>query len=197
MDEKGVIKFNCTWIKEKPLKFDLIKDLNFWRSKLYDLGLIGLNKEGIGFGNISRRYKPNQFIISGSATGKYKNLTNMHYTKVTAYDFVKNSLVAVGPIIASSESLTHAAIYKNDPDIKAVIHVHNRANWERLLYKLPTTDIHVEYGTPEMAGEIIRLFKETDLTEKKILVMAGHSEGIVSFGRNLDEAGEILLKNLN
>jgi L-ribulose-5-phosphate 4-epimerase len=196
MDEKGVVKFNCNWIHEKPIEDEWLKDLNLWRNKLYDLGLIGLNKDGIGFGNISVRYQQNQFIITGSATGKYERLTNEHYTLVTAYDLYKNSLTAVGPVIASSESLTHATIYESDPDILAVIHIHSRLIWETLLNKIPTTDSNVEYGTPEMAFEIFRLFKETNLKDKKILVMAGHEEGIVSFGRKLNEAGRIILENL-
>jgi L-ribulose-5-phosphate 4-epimerase len=193
MDEKGIIKFNCTWIKEKPLKNEWIKDINSWRNKLYDLGLIGLNREGIGFGNISIRYLEDQFIISGSATGKFKRLTNKHYTKVTGYDLNKNTLTAVGPIIASSESLTHAALYEVDDEINAVIHIHHRELWNKLLYNVPSTNGRIEYGTPEMAREIMKLFKETNLREKKILVMTGHEEGIVSFGSNLDEAGEVLM----
>jgi L-ribulose-5-phosphate 4-epimerase len=192
MDEKGVIKFNCKWIKEKPLKDELLKDIIIWRDILYNLGFIG-EYNGIGYGNISVRYKHDQFIISGSATGKYKTLTNAHFTKVTNYDLEINSLTAVGPILASSESLTHAAIYQVDRDIN----VHNLKLWKKLLNIIPSTDNKIEYGTPKMAGEIVRLYAETNLREKKILVMAGHEEGIVSFGRDLDEAGELLLNYFN
>jgi L-ribulose-5-phosphate 4-epimerase len=193
MDEKGVVKFNCSWIKEKPLEKEWIIGINSWRDRLYKLGLIGLNKDNIGYGNISIRYKADQFIISGSATGKLKYLTNKHYTRVTGYDLNQNSLNAVGPIIASSESLTHAAIYKNDQNINAIIHIHHLEMWNKLLNIVPTTHADVEYGTPEMAWEIDRLFKDTNLKEVKILVMAGHLEGIVSFGSDLDKAGKILL----
>ena len=48
-----------------------------------------------------------------------------------------------------------------------------------------------------MAKEIQRLFRETDVKEKKILVMAGHKEGIISFGKDLDEAGKIMLNYLS
>jgi hypothetical protein len=44
-----------------------------------------------------------------------------------------------------------------------------------------------------MAHEIMRLIKDSDLMEKKILVMEGHEEGIFTFGKTLEEAGEILL----
>ena len=61
---------------------------------------------------------------------------------------------------------------------------------------VPTTKKEVPYGTPEMANEIFRLFKETAVQQEKIIVMAGHDEGIISFGKDLEEAGEILLNFL-
>jgi len=194
MTETGYIKFDCNWIKEKPLDINLIKNLNICRNKLYKLGFIGVYENGIGFGNISERYIENQFIITGSATGKFKNITNNHYTNVIDYNLEKNSLTAAGPIIASSESLTHAVIYEQDKNINAVIHIHNLELWKNMLNKVPTTNKNVEYGTPDMAKEILRLFNETNLFEKKIVVMAGHEEGIVSFGKSLEEAADILLE---
>ncbi len=197
MKETGVIKFNCNWIKEKPLNPDLIVELNFWRAKMFDLGFIGVYENGIGYGNMSIRFQGSQFIITGSATGKLNMLTNEHYTKVVEYDLEKNSLTAIGPIIASSESLTHAVIYEYDNNINAVIHIHNMDLWEKLMHKVPTTKKSVEYGTPAMAKEIIRLFDETNLKSQKTLVMAGHEEGIISFGKDLNEAGDLILKVYN
>lgn len=197
MKETGVVKFNCNWIKEDPLDDDLLIELNLLRDKMFDLGFIGVNEEGIGYGNMSIRFCENQFIITGSATGKLKKLTNQHYTKVVDYDLGNNSLTAVGPIIASSESLTHAVLYKYNKNINAVIHIHNKGLWENQINKIPTTNKNVEYGTPAMAEEIIRLLNETNLKNHKILVMAGHEDGIVSFGKDLTEAENVLLKALN
>lgn len=196
MNEEGVIKFNCTWIKEAPLNVELIKELNTWRDTLYKLKLLGVTNDGIGYGNISRRYKDN-FIISGSGTGKLKHLTNEHYATVTNYSVEENKLTSVGPVIASSESLTHAMIYKSLPAINAVFHVHHFALWKKLLNKIPTSHVDVAYGTPAMANEIVRLFEETNLASKKIFVMAGHEEGIVSFGKDVNEAGNILFAALD
>jgi L-ribulose-5-phosphate 4-epimerase len=194
MSESG-IKFNCKWIKEKPLDIQYIKELNNWRDKLYKLGLIGVYPTGIGYGNISIRFGQNKFIITGAASGKLKSLTARHYTQVTEYDLTRNSLTTVGPIKASSESLTHAAIYDYDEHINAVIHIHHLELWKKLLNRIPTTE-NAEYGTSAMANEIVRLFNQTNLSEHKILVMAGHQEGIVSFGKNLTEAGEKILDEL-
>ncbi len=194
MKETGVIKFNCNWIKAQPISPDLLIALNVWRTRMHKLGFIGVNNEEIGYGNMSIRLSGNQFIITGSATGKIKVLSNKHYTKVVNYDLDKNSLTAEGPILASSESLTHAVIYECDKKVNAIIHIHNTKLWNQLMNKVPTTNKDVEYGTPAMAMEMKRLFNETDLSKQKILVMAGHQDGIISFGKDLNEAGNQLLK---
>ncbi|MEO1049308.1 MAG: class II aldolase/adducin family protein [Bacteroidota bacterium] len=197
MIDEGYIKFNHEWIKAEPFPCELIDEINLWRNKMYELGLIGMYDNGIGYGNISQRVFHNEFLISGSATGGKPKLNELGYTCVESYDFKQNFLVCRGPIIASSESLTHAAIYEQSPDIKAVIHVHSLSAWKNLLGKVPTTKADVPYGTPEMAGEIERLFKETDVANQKILAMAGHEEGIVTFGSTFEEANEgiaLLLK---
>ncbi len=192
--DEGVIKFHCQWTKTGSLTQGRIENLNLARNRLYDLGFIGVDDDGIGFGNISiRNGKGNQFIISGTQTGGIPRLHAAHYTRVTGFDLAQNSVTCEGPIQASSESLTHAMLYGLSGEIQAVIHIHHRDLWARLLNKVPTTSKAVPYGTPEMALEVKRLFKEAKLDEKKIFVMAGHEEGIVAFGKKLDEAGQILL----
>ena len=193
MNDEGVIKFNCQWTRSAPLDEAWIRDLNVWRDKLYRLGLIGVNEDGIGYGNISIRFRKNEFIISGSGTGKFKKLTEEHYALVTDYDMKTNAIWSTGSIIASSESLTHAMIYEQASDVHAVMHVHHFKIWKKLLNTLPATAQNIEYGTPEMANEIARLFNEQTLSQHKIFAMAGHYEGIVCFGKNLPQAGELLL----
>ena len=192
MDE-GYIKFNCKWIKNKPLSIDKLVEINKWRDKLYSLGLIGAYDNGIGFGNISIKFKKNSFIITGSATGKHPALNENHYVLVNKYDFDKNNLTCKGPIKASSESLSHAMIYECSSDTNAIIHIHNIDMWKNLIDKLPTTNKEISYGTPAIAKEIKRLFLESKVNDEKIIVMGGHKEGIISFGKTLDEAGNILL----
>lgn len=195
MDE-GYIKFNCYWKKADPLPGELLAGLNAWRQKLYTLGLIGMYDNGIGFGNISIRQPGQAFIITGSATGGLPKPDERHYVLVNAYDLEQNSLECTGPVIASSESLSHAVIYTASQAIQAVIHVHHAKAWQGLIDRLPTTNRSITYGTPAMACGILRLFRESALKKDKILVMGGHPEGIITFGHSLDEAGEVLLKHL-
>jgi len=197
MNDEGVIKFNCKWTRSAPLDEAWITDLNVWRDKLYALGLIGVNEDGIGYGNISSRFRKNEFIISGSGTGKFKKLTGEHYALVTDYDVSKNAICSTGSTIASSESLTHAMIYEHASDVHAVLHVHHFKIWKKLLTTLPATAENIEYGTPEMAKEIGRLFNEQKLAQHKIFAMAGHHEGIVCFGEGLHQAAELLLNEFS
>ena len=133
-------------------------------------------------------------------------LTSEHYTKVTTFDCQQNYLVCEGAIKASSESLTHGAIYESNPDINAVVHVHHLKLWQNLLNKVPTTDPDCAYGTPQMAAQISELSKlnldkdkldQSKLNQDKIIIMSGHQEGIITFGQDLQEAGDTLLKYLN
>lgn len=198
MGEKGVIKFNCHWIRSEPISREALGDMKRWRDRLYRLGMIGADENGIGFGNLSiREPGSDRFIITGSGTGKFKSLSGNHYTRVVDFDFKSNALTCRGPVKASSESLTHAAVYVSDATIQAVIHIHHMEMWKRLLDHMPTTSRDAEYGSPEMVDEVMGLFRDTDVREKKILIMGGHEEGLVAFGRDLEEAGTALLRVFN
>ena len=196
MKDEGLIKFNFTWIKAPPFDDDLVKDINSWRDKLYESGLIGVNDDGVGYGNISQRFHQNTFIITGSGTGKIRHLANEHYTLVTNYDLEENTLTAKGPVVASSESLTHAMIYETQSNMNVVMHVHHLDLWRYLLNAHLSTNSTAEYGTTGMAKEIKRLFQETDIEMQKIFAMAGHESGIISFGKDFEQAGQAIFDEL-
>src|SRR5207249_1872189 len=113
---------------------------------------------------------------------------------VVAYDFKRNWLGCQGGAIPSSESLTHAAVYESDAKTGAVIHCHDSKLWAALLHQAPSSSEAVPYGTPEMACEVARLFRLSDVQSRKIFLMAGHEGGIVAFGRDLEEAFAVLMR---
>ncbi|GJL73746.1 MAG: hypothetical protein NMNS01_29450 [Nitrosomonas sp.] len=192
MIDEGYIKFQCYWQKAAALQEDL-SELIHWRNKFLQMGLIGYYPDiNVGFGNISQKVGGKQFIISGTQTGHIEHIQAEHFTTVTDYNISTNEVWCKGPVKASSESMTHAMIYENDPMVEAVIHIHSEAFWKQLINQVPTTRREVPYGTPEMANEITRLFSESEVKTQKIIVMAGHEEGILSFGACLKEAGEII-----
>ena len=190
----GVIKFSLRWQRAPPPED--IDALLQWRDRISAAGLIGVQPDGIGYGNISAR-TGSSFVISGSGTGIHATARREHFTRVIHYDFSDNSLLCRGPVQASSESLTHAAVYEADASAAAVVHVHHRQLWQALLGKIPTTAKDIAYGTPEMAYDVLRLFRDTRVADSGIFVLGGHEDGIVALGGSLQEAGTKLLDMLH
>ena len=193
MDE-GYIKYQCNWIKTDVIQPEQIEEINKWRTVLFDEGYIGMYENGIGFGNISIRVDENLFLVSGSATGGIRHLSAEHYAWVTDYNFALNQLTCMGMTMASSESLTHAAIYSCSKETNAVIHIHHKEKWNSLLNHAATTASDNAYGTPEMAYAIQDLIRENKVGNN-IIVMGGHNEGLIVFGKTLEEATLTILRN--
>ena len=193
MHDDGVIKYHCEWQAEATVACEPLNALIAWRDRLHAAGLIGVYPNGIGFGNVSHRLTAQHFLITGTQTGHYSTTTPEHYTLVDGWDIQQNKVHCVGSLKASSESLTHAALYEYSPDIQAIVHGHHSALWTRYQHKLPTTRKAVPYGTPAMAYEMWRLFRDSNLPSRKLLVMAGHKDGLMAFGKTLPEAAATLL----
>jgi L-ribulose-5-phosphate 4-epimerase len=195
---EGYIKFQCNWENEEiQVPEEMLLSLEKERKQLYKLGLIGMYPDGIGFGNISIRIEGCSFLITGSATGQFATLNQSHYSLVSEYHFAGNSISCKGLTKASAESLTHAAVYEALPEIGAVVHVHCLWLWEKLLNNYPTTSGEIEYGTPEMALAVQSLAAEMRMKDENIIIMGGHREGILTFGKNLEEATTQIIEIYN
>lgn len=194
MIDEGYTKYAVRWTGRAPLDRPEIAELERWRRPLFEAGLVGHYPEhGIGYGNISIRTGGREFLITGTQTGHLPRTGAVHYALVTDYDIDGNSVSCRGAVQASSEALTHAAIYELDASIGAVVHVHEPRLWECLLDREPATRADVAYGTPDMAREFRRLFQQTRFAERRLAAMAGHDAGIVAIGGTLREAAERVL----
>jgi L-ribulose-5-phosphate 4-epimerase len=192
MHDDGVIKYACHWRPGPDPDSPQLPALMEWRDRLWAAHQIGVYPDGVGYGNISVRLSPRSFLVSGTQTGYLAQTRPCHYTRVDAWDIDRNELHCRGPIQASSESLTHAALYDYAGDIQAIIHVHNRQLWQSQQHHLPTTAASVPYGTPAMAHEMWRLMEGANLAQQRILIMAGHEEGVLTFGPSLEAAAQVL-----
>ena len=195
MIDEGTIKYESRWVRTGPLNITGIDDLIRWRKPLHDAGLVGhLAEEDVGYGNLSvRTAGEGLFLVSGTQTGYLPDVGPEHFSLVTDYDIASNTLSCRGPVEASSEALTHAAIYALDAAIRAVVHVHSAELWVGLKKSLPATGTGVAYGTPEMAIEFRRLYRDTDFSVGGVARMSGHENGLVSTGRTVREAAEKIL----
>ena len=192
MDE-GYIKFRPIWEKSANWSSPRVAELIHWRQACYQRAWIGMYDNGIGYGNISIRVnESSSFYITGSATGGIPAIGPESIAKVTKVAALQNKLWCKGPIVASSESMSHAAIYQELDWVKGVIHIHHAGFWEKALHQLPTTAADAPYGSPEMVASITELLRTTTLPEEKVFVMEGHEEGVFAFGEDLPAAFRIL-----
>lgn len=192
---EGYVKFNQEFRDGAPPPDGLIRDINLARTRLVDLGLIGMDEHGIGFGNVSIRLPEGYegaFIVSGTATGDTRVLGPEQYARVLEYDLAENSLVALGKTRASSESLSHGAVYSVREDVASVIHIHSRPLYNGMLQEgYPRTSAGAEYGTPEIAQDI-RDIAAASSGPSGVLVMTAHQDGVIAYGGSVEEAEQIL-----
>lgn len=182
---EGIIKYQQKFTLKDNLTWNDVHDLENCRKKLRPYNLIGEDPiEHLGHGNLSGRWmQSNSFIITGTQTGKLSDLNPSHYTKVVNFDLASQLVEVEGPIPASSEALTHGALYLQSPEIKFVIHIHHRQMWEKMLQgNFKRTDSDIEYGSLAMAEAMAQLVSRPE----DVLVMAGHQDGIIFFGPQLD-----------
>ena len=204
---EGVTGFQMQFAQAPPIPYDHLREINAWRKVLHLTQLIGQDParyHGFGYGNIGQRLGPfdapeqqRRFVISGTQTGHLADLTEEHYATVLACYPERNVVVAQGPIRPASESMAHAAVYAVDDSLRCVIHAHSPHIWRSArALGIPSTDESVVQGTPEMAEEVRRLFRETHVRDHLIFAMGGHEDGVVSFGRSVKEAGSVLINHL-
>ena len=190
----GVIKYSIEHQSASTPLFSGYEQLEALRTRLFTLGLIG-EKDGVGYGNLSMRHEGSKsFFITATQTGRKQMLSREYYTYISDYNFSTFKIISQGTHKPSSEALSHAMIYAIDERITTVIHIHSLALWKFMKTKdyFFTT---AEYGTAEMVEEIVGLYDNFDPMMHNAFVMKGHEEGIITFGRSVEEA-ELILYNI-
>ena len=201
-EQEGVIKYQLSH-HSRPIDAQInLAELNGWRQIMLRLQLIGQDEHrymGYGFGNISFRLaeQPRCFLISGTQTGHLTTLSHQDVAIITRAEPEKNRLESYGICKPSSEALTHATVYQQNPDINAVIHVHSPDIWlNTQTLNIASTAKEIPYGTPAMALAVKQLFDNHQLQQQGIISMLGHEDGVISFAGNLQIASEILVESL-
>ena len=165
----------------------LFPELDAARTTLHDAGLIG-------YGNVSLRLAGNLFLISGSGTGSSRLLGKQGYSLVRAFDPLENTVASFGPVQASSESMTHGAVYGAANKARCVIHIHSPFLFTSLLAEgFPRTPESVAYGTPALSREVARLITEELSSSEGIFVTAGHNEGVFAYGESIASTLNLIL----
>ena len=190
--DEGYIKFSFAHEAAPAPAHPRLHELMRIRDDLHEWELIGVLPDGIGYGNISARIAgTNRFVVTGSGTGLKFPIEPNHFCEVVSFDVANNRVACRGPLPASSESMSHGAIYAARPDANAVIHIH-----DRLMYRLlrregaPQTPVDAAFGTPEMARAVGRL--AASLPPVAVLVMSGHEDGLIAYAPDPASARDAL-----
>ncbi len=189
---EGYLKFNCILEHSAPSGADIPNELFICRKRLKELQLIGQFPNGIGYGNISIRRPDGCFYITGTRTGGIPMLDENHIVLVRKWDVNSNTVWGDGNLNASSETLTHAALYDHKPGVEGVIHIHHNRTWRKLMAQPePHTPESIPYGTTEMA-EAVGLLAENQNGNSGYFAMGGHEDGIIAYGKTLTEAADLV-----
>lgn len=191
----GYVKFSVRLTEGDVPESATLWTLNEVRTELHDLGLIGILPDGIGYGNVSVRLNgSDRFIISGTATGGKRVLELTDYCCVDSFDVLRNEVFCTGRIRASSESMSHGVVYQANPAVGCVIHVHHQGLFRFMLANdFARTSEQAAYGTPRIAQETMQLVRDS-ATADGLFVMAGHEDGVIAYGTDVEAARQRLLQ---
>lgn len=208
---EGVLRFDVQH-ETRPLEERVLGEtarvLSAWREILANLGLLGRDParyEGLGYGNVSARVGPfgdvargrRRFLVTGTQTAGVAQATLREFCLVEAWDLERNRVSSAGLVAPSSESLTHAALYDASPAIRVVLHAHAPGLWRHArALGLPVTHAAAANGTPAMALEAQRLYREGTFASTRVAAMGGHEDGVLAFGNSAAEAGAALVTQL-
>ena len=184
MDD-GYTKYHCHHQLGAAPAHEFLAALDSLRTALFMAELVGKYKDGPGYGNVSLRNKGQSFIISGTNTGAAPQLGACGYCLVTSWSPDNNGVECCGPLAASSEALTHGAIYEASGAVNCVAHIHSSSLFKKLLRRgeVPRTGAKALYGTPDMARSVMNLVKQQP--QGGIIIMAGHEDGLIGYGESV------------
>lgn len=190
--EEGSVKYRCLHTSGPAPAHPDLGALDALRTALFDVGLVGVRPDGVGFGNLSVRGAGESFVVTGTGTGGARVLGPEGYCLVTAFDVDGNSVRSTGPRQASSEAMSHGVLYRADPLTYCVVHVHSRAIFDRLLAAgVPATPPDAAFGTPDMARALGVLAARRS-GRAGVMVMTGHAEGIMAHGPDIPTVAALL-----
>lgn len=188
--EEGYIKFRCVHEPGPAPEHPAWEALNELRSDLVKAGLVGVLENGVGYGNLSLR-ADNGFVVTATATGHIPVLGREGYCLVTRCDIDTNTVWSSGPAQASSEAMTHAAVYEASPVTGCVIHLHHAGLYGQLMAgKAPATAPEAAFGTPDMARSVAELVRQHPADG--VIAMTGHPDGFIMYAPDVDHMRDLL-----
>jgi ribulose-5-phosphate 4-epimerase/fuculose-1-phosphate aldolase len=146
---------------------------------------------GLSYGNLSARapHNPDYFWMSASGVDKTRlEQIGRDILLVTAYDpdqlMIRLSVPpTVEPRRVSVDAIEHYMIYREHPEVGAVIHIH--AWWRD---PIPSTQVNYPCGTYELAAEVADLVRQAPDPSRAVIGLKNH--GLTITGHSIPEIFE-------
>ena len=189
-ETEGVIKFSCfhTFLEDE-LPASLLHLLPIWHQMKAN-HWIGVDEHNIGYGNASicDIQEDSTFWISGTQCTLITEMTAKYFCHINRFSLETNSVWSEGFLKPSSETMSHAAIYAANPQVRCVLHIHDSGLWNAFVNKLPTTPLEFAYGTVAISKSVSSLVESDFLLPHGVVIMGGHPDGLLAFGNSPEEA---------
>ena len=179
--------FRTVYISREAPKSPKITEIVFWGKIFSDLSLAPSYGAG-SHGNMSFRYRRG-CVITATRTD-LKNLDAGDFIEIIDCVKEKGEMLVFcnGKRVPSTDAVIHYLIYRERPDIHAILHGHDDLVLEK------ADQFHIARTGCERESGSLALFREIQkvLARKKYLIIRNH--GILAFGRTIREAGERALR---
>src|SRR5690606_14040940 len=146
--------------------------------RLYGLG-------GLSYGNLSARRDTDTFWMSASGVNKAKlEEIGRDILLVTGYDPENKAMILsvpphVKPRRVSVDAIEHWMIYKEHPEVGAIVHVHA---W---MEGIRSTEVNYPCGTRQLAEAVAELVRQAPDPSQAVIGLRNH--GLTVTGRSLDD----------
>jgi hypothetical protein len=155
--------------------------------RLYAIG-------GLSYGNLSARKDAKRFWMSASGVDKSKlDEPGRDILLVSGYDPTPGRIILsvppdVEPRRVSVDAIEHWMIYRENPDVGAILHVHA---W---VQGIEATDVNYPCGTSELAENVAALVRSSPDPAHTVVGLRNH--GITATGESLSEILDRIEPNL-
>ncbi|WP_156288598.1 class II aldolase/adducin family protein [Oceanobacillus salinisoli] len=149
--------------------------------KLYGIG-------GLSYGNLSSREDEKNFWMSASGVNKANmRKIGQDLLYITGFNEGSNAMkISVPPEItpkrASVDAIEHWMIYKEHPDVGAIVHIHA---W---MDGIKATEINYPCGTIQLAETVSNLVRHSPNPSRAVIGLKNH--GLTITGHDLDDIFE-------
>jgi len=190
MSYEGV-KFQLARTGDQPPEHTWLDELQKWCVIFHEEEMAPYYSGG-SHGNLSFRIKEGSesFIITAANSSLKESTSNDKFYEVSKADQDKATVYASGldDKKPSSETMLHDAIYKNRPEVMAILHGHCEAITKNASKAgIISTHEFVESGTRKIIESVMEVLGDNNFIEIK-------NHGFLSLGKTIEEAGKLALQ---